>query len=60
MFIKIGEYLVLIQTIVTAKNKKEKKTPKEYNMLRDYDVITIGQTQKIIKKETIQTNRFDT
>ena len=48
--IKIDEYLVLIETITTAKNKKEKKTPKEYNMLRDYDVITIGQTQKIIKK----------
>jgi hypothetical protein len=49
-FIKIDEYLVLIETITTTKNKKEKKTPKEYNMLRDYDVITIGQTQKIIKK----------
>ena len=51
-FIRLDEYQALIGTILNAKNKSGTKSIKEYNILRDYDVITIGETQKIIKKRS--------
>lgn len=49
-FIKAEEYNALLLTIEQAKNKSGTKTKSEYNILRDYDVIVIGDTKKIIKK----------
>ena len=50
-YIKLSEYLDMIELIEKAKNKKGTKTSQEYNILRNYDVITISETKKIIKKQ---------
>ncbi|RNA35239.1 KRAB-A domain-containing 2-like [Brachionus plicatilis] len=50
-YIKLSEYLDMIALIEKAKNKKGTKTSQEYNILRVYDVITISETKKIIKKQ---------
>ncbi|CAF0762947.1 unnamed protein product [Brachionus calyciflorus] len=46
------EYQQLIQEIEDAKDKKTTKSRMEYNLIRNYDVLTIGETKKIIKKKT--------
>ncbi|CAF1013044.1 unnamed protein product [Brachionus calyciflorus] len=49
-YIKLQEYNALISTIEEAKSKTVTKSTNEYNILRDYDVMLIGDTKKVIKK----------
>lgn len=47
MFIDDLRYTQLLEEIRTAK-KLDKKTPRDYWLLKHYDVITVGQTRKLI------------
>ncbi|CAF0787738.1 unnamed protein product [Brachionus calyciflorus] len=49
-FIKLDEYNELLRTIEQAKAKTGTKSKSEYNILRNYDVVLIGETKKVIKK----------
>jgi hypothetical protein len=49
-YIKLNEYQTMIDVIEAAKSKTTKKTSNEYNLLRDYEIMYIGETKKIVKK----------
>ena len=50
--LKAPEYNKLIQEIETTNSKQQTKSSLEYNLLNSYEVWTIADTKKIIRKRT--------
>ena len=47
-FLSVEKYELLIQQINTLKHGNRKKGPKDYQLLKQYDVVQIGNVEQLI------------